>query len=90
MLEEGNGSEKKITYLLNQIRVQFEEMDKVLTGEPQKLLMQYTAKIQGIQGEMTKPPSIRNNYGIKRKIDWVGKQVRRNLKPKKIQESLAK
>lgn len=87
VLEE-KGSDKKITYLLNQILVQMEEMGKVLTGEPQKLLTQYIAKMQRIQEEITKPSAIRNNYGIKRKVDLIGKQVRQNLKFKKIEESL--
>ncbi len=87
---EDKGSDKKIAYILKQMMVQLEEMSKLLGEKQRELLLVSVEKLRNIEQRMKMPASVRNNHGIRRKVERIGKQVRRNFRFQQVEDDLVK
>ena len=81
---------KQTLYLLNQLLVQLEEMQNLIATEHKKALEQYTLDLRKIENKFLESPSLQNRHVVKKRIDSIGKKMRRNFKPQQVQDHLVK
>lgn len=84
------GSDKKQRYLLAQVIVQMEEMQKWLTQEKKATLGTFIAEFQRIAQMYAEPKPMRNMLSIKKQIESNVKKIRGQFQPSAVKEFLIK
>ncbi len=87
-LEEKKENDKKAVYILNQMIVQMEEMQKFIQGEKRTIFSQYIQQVKEVLQEFEKPRPVRNYPNIQYKISSIGKQVRKDFKIDQMKDNL--
>ena len=87
VMDEG-GSDKRITYLLNQTYTQMDEMAKLLTGSKQEELRKSRQELQQIQEAMNMPAAMRDDAGMKRRLQGIDRDVRTKFRFEDIKDQL--
>lgn len=87
-LEEGD-SDKRQRYNLNQVLVQLQEMNRVITGEKQQRLSAIIAELQGVIDDYASPAPMRNMLIIERKVNDIDREIRNDFTFEQIETSLA-
>jgi hypothetical protein len=87
VLDEG-GSDKRISYLLNQSYVQLEEMAKLLTGPKLEELRKSMRELQQLQETMKLPAAMRDDTGMKRRLQTIDKNVRMKFRFEDVKDQL--
>ena len=64
----GNHSVKQMTYTLRQIRLQLEELDKIIEGQPKEKIAEGIRRTEEIIAHYQKPEGFRNKDAIRRDI----------------------
>jgi hypothetical protein len=84
-----NESEKQQLYLLNQIIVQLEGMNRWILEEKQKELSVLVQEVYGLLKEYDKPSPMRSMSAIQRTLERNGRKVRESFKPIIIKDHLS-
>ena len=85
---EENQSDKRMTYFLEQMLVQLEEMNKWIKGDQHEALGQLIEDGRLIQKEFEEPPLMRRMENIKSKLGATDKKIRNTFNPKAVEGSL--
>jgi hypothetical protein len=88
MRVEEQASDKKIGFTFNQVLVQMNEMEKLLTGEKQKKLGTYIDQFGLLQKDLQQPVEFRNNGLIKQKLERIDENFREEFRFKQVEGSL--
>ena len=83
-----NSSDKKIFYTLNQLLAQVEEMQKVLRGEKQQLVVNIGQQVQNVITQYKTPRGVRDDAGLRQQVMSVDKKLRNNLKFEYVKDNL--
>ena len=81
-----DSNKKNQKYLLGQIKIQMEEMKKLISVDKKKELDVLVGEIDVIEGVLNKPVSSYNNRSIKKKLQVYDKKMRNAFKPALITE----
>ena len=87
VLDEG-GSDKRITYLLNQTHVQMEEMSKLLTGPQKEELRKSMQELLQMQEAMNMPAAMRDGVGMKRRLQGIDRVLRTKFRFEDVKDQL--
>ena len=88
VLQSRGYSDKRIRYLLGQLLVNMEEMEKLLKSPKKEGMIKYIKKLKNVVEEFETPAALRNDYTIRKRIELIDKQMRQKMKFKEVQESL--
>lgn len=88
MATEENTSDKRQSYILGQMVVQLDEMQKLLAAEKQQALEKEKGQLQQVVEDFKTPSPLRNAYIIKSKVMLIDKHIRRDFRPGDVQKSL--
>ncbi|MDP2654013.1 MAG: hypothetical protein Q8Q08_08285 [Candidatus Omnitrophota bacterium] len=87
-LEEG-ASDKRILFALAKVRVEVEEMGKLLTGSKQQSLARLGEQLAGVENDLKFSSAVRGRETIKRELESIGRAVREGFRFADVENSLA-
>jgi len=82
---ETDSNDKRQRYLIAQLVIQMEEMDKWVEGATKDRVNEYLGELREINKELDRPAELQNKISIERKLTRISSKVRNNLNPKKEQ-----
>ena len=83
-----NTSQKRQLYILDQMVAQLEEMKKLMVEEKQKGVSQIVTSLQSIRNDLAQPTPLRNTFVIKKNIETISRQIRKDYNFETIEKSL--
>lgn len=89
-MDESVRSDKRIVYNVNQLSIQLEEMQKLLSEESKPGFLKNIDIIRDIQNKMDRPSAFWNMSIIKSQLISIDRQIRRQYNPKKGEDFLVK
>ena len=88
MATEENTSDKRQVYLLNQMVVQLDEMQKLLAVDKHRELGRVEGKLQQVVENFKTPSPMRDSFTMKSKIMAIDREIRNHFSPEEMQKSL--
>ncbi len=83
-----NESQKRQLDILDQMVAQLEEMKKLMVEEKQKGVVQIIASLQRIRNDLAQPTPFRNTFVIKKNVETIDRQIRKDYNFEMIEKSL--
>jgi hypothetical protein len=85
---DDNGSDRKLTYILDQMDVQLEQMQLLVPEERKSELGQYRADLLKVKEQCDEPEPLRNDFVIKSQVTKLSRSVRQKYSYDKMKDHL--
>ncbi len=85
---EDKTNERKLRYTVGQIREQLGQMQKLLVAASQAKMDEYLQELDRIDDQLENIPEFRNRTVLTSQIRFLGRNIKKNFAPEKIQDHL--